>query len=70
MTKSKFMEMKVSFFVTDSGQIKQEIDVSYAQGTNTKEFQDAYMAGFPESQRKLVDAVIRKLGGKKIKRIH
>lgn len=36
MTKSKFMEMKISFFVTDAGQIKQEIDVSYAQGTNTK----------------------------------
>ncbi|MGV5029420.1 hypothetical protein D1220_08475 [Klebsiella pneumoniae] len=70
MTNKKFMEMKISFFVTDTGLIKQEIDVSHAQGTNTKEFSDAYMYEFPDSQKHIIAAVIKKLGGKKMKRLH
>ncbi|BEM86450.1 MULTISPECIES: hypothetical protein [Serratia] len=70
MEKVKFLEMKIRFYVTKDGAIKQDIDSKFMKTEMAKEFSEKYIKAFVELQGGLVADVSKAVIGNDTKSFH
>ena len=70
LDKVKFMEMKVSFYVTKEGSIKQEIDFGFMKTEMATKFSEQYMKAFEDSQGDMVMNISKDVISKYFNKLH
>nr|WP_213680098.1 hypothetical protein [Serratia marcescens] len=70
MEKVKFLEMKIRFYVTKEGAIKQDIDSEFMKTEMAKEFSEKYIAAFVALQGGLVADISNAVIGNDTKSFH
>lgn len=70
MDKVKFLEMKIRFYVTNDGSIKQDIDTKFMKTEMAKEFSERYIKAFVELQGGLVADISKAVISDDINKIH